>query len=107
MDSIEVAYYTCLNNECPKHRNIFREGDPLHANCDRERLWLEGQRRPMPVWAWIAIPAAIALAAGAGLWMMRGKLPKNISDVKNPEEEHHAYDSERGSSDNLSDRVSL
>lgn len=104
---MEVAYHTCLNNECPKHRNIFREGDPLHAHCERERLWLEGQQRPMPVWAWIAIPAALALAVGGALWMLRGKLPKDVSDVENPEEQHYTYDSERGTSDNLSDRVSL
>jgi hypothetical protein len=71
MDSVDVVYYTCLNNACPKHRNIFREGDPQHENCARERLYLEGQREPMPRWMWFAIPAAVAGAAVAGLLVMR------------------------------------
>jgi hypothetical protein len=68
MDSVEVVYYTCLNNECPKHRNVFREGDPQHENCARERLWLEGQRADVPRWLWFAIPVALAMiVAGATL----------------------------------------
>ncbi len=65
MDSVEIVYYTCLNNECPKHRNVFAEGDPQHEGCARERLWLEGQRAGMPRWLWVAIPAAVAVVAGA------------------------------------------
>jgi hypothetical protein len=56
----EVVYYTCLNNDCEKHRNIFVEGDPDHATCARERLFLQGQDEPrFPSWMWYAIPAAL------------------------------------------------
>jgi hypothetical protein len=71
MDSVEIVYYTCLNNECPKHRNVFAEGDPEHERCARERLWLEGQRRPMPVWLRLAIPSAIAAVVALGVMAMR------------------------------------
>lgn len=66
MDTVEIVYYTCLNNDCPKHRNVFREGDPQHENCARERLQLEGQREPMPLWLRIAIPVAVAAAIAGG-----------------------------------------
>lgn len=65
MDTVEVVYYTCLNNDCPKHRNVFMEGDSQHERCARERLWLQGQRPPRR-WLWFALPAAgVALALGA------------------------------------------
>jgi hypothetical protein len=74
MDSVEIVYYTCLNNECPKHRNIFTEGDPQHEGCARERLWLEGQRPAAPLWLRLAIPAAIIAAiAGAALAMRKAR----------------------------------
>lgn len=57
----EVVYYTCLNNECEKHRSVFIEGDPQHANCARERLHLEGERRATP-WAPIIASAALSFA---------------------------------------------
>ena len=62
---MEIVYYTCLNNDCERHRNIFVEGDPLHAGCERDRLYLEGQAKParVPAWVWFALPAAV----GAGL----------------------------------------
>ncbi|MFN2449678.1 MAG: hypothetical protein ABR508_07790 [Candidatus Baltobacteraceae bacterium] len=62
---MEVVYYTCLNNKCEHHRNVFVEGDPEHADCARERLYLQGQEQPagLPSWIWFALPAA----AGAGL----------------------------------------
>lgn len=63
METVEIVYFTCLNDECEKYRNIFAEGDPLHANCARERLYLEGERPGLPVWAWLAAPAALAVAA--------------------------------------------
>lgn len=71
MDTLEIVYYTCLNNECPKHRGIFTDGDPQHEGCARERLWLEGQRPAarVPRWILIALPVAAALAAGAILVM--------------------------------------
>jgi hypothetical protein len=65
MDTLDVVYYACLNNDCPKHRNVFVEGDPEHRNCARKRLWLEGQRQGMPRWVWFAIPAALAMASAA------------------------------------------
>lgn len=66
MDTTEIVYFTCLNNDCPKHRNIFIEGDPEHAQCARERLYLEGERRPAPAWLRIAVPSALAaIAVGA------------------------------------------
>jgi hypothetical protein len=71
MDTVEMVYYTCLNNNCPKHRNIFVEGDPQHEGCARERVLLEGQREPMPLWLWIAIPAAMAAAVAGGMLAMR------------------------------------
>lgn len=71
MDTMEMVYYTCLNNDCPKHRNIFVEGDPQHEGCARERVLLEGQRRPVPLWLWIAIPAAMAAAIAGGMLAMR------------------------------------
>lgn len=65
MDTLEAVYYTCLNNDCPKHRNIFKEGDPEHERCASERLWLQGQRRGVPRWLLFAIPAVMAAAAVA------------------------------------------
>lgn len=75
MDTLEVVYYTCLNNDCPKHRNIFVEGDPEHERCARERLWLEGQRRGMPRWLLFAVPAALAAAAAAVVIVMQLRKP--------------------------------
>ena len=71
MDSVEIVYYTCLNNECPKYRNIFAEGDLQHERCARERLWLEGERRPIPRWMWFAIPSALAAAAAGAAFAIR------------------------------------
>ena len=68
MDTLEIVYYTCVNNECPKHRGVFTEGDPQHERCARERLRLEGQRPParVPRWILFTVPAlAAAIAAGA------------------------------------------
>jgi hypothetical protein len=62
METMEVVYYTCLNNDCPKHRNIFTEGDPEHANCARERLYLEGERKPAS-WLPLIVTAAVSFAA--------------------------------------------
>lgn len=67
---MEVVYYTCLNNDCPKHRNVFVEGDPEHANCERERLFLEGERKPAS-WVPIIASAAISLAVvGAAIFLI-------------------------------------
>ena len=74
--TMEIAYYTCVNNDCPKHRNVFTEGDPLHANCERERLFLEGQSRA-PGWLMWVIPAIFAVTAGAAvLYMLRRNASK-------------------------------
>jgi hypothetical protein len=69
---MEIAYYTCLNNECYKYRGIFMEGDPEHANCERARLYLEGESRT-PGWAWFALPIALAgaVATAAFVFMRR------------------------------------
>jgi hypothetical protein len=87
MDTLEIVYYTCLNNECPKHRSVFMEGDPQHEGCERERLWLEGQE---PVsqglrWMWIALPALLATAAAGVYFAMRmrgsrGSKPRTLHD---------------------------
>lgn len=71
MDTLEVVYYTCVNNECPKHRNVFAEGDPEHEHCARQRLWLEGQRPAVPVWVWFALPVAISAAVAGGIALLR------------------------------------
>ncbi len=78
MITSETVYYTCLNNDCEKHRSIFVEGDPLHAECKRERLELAGQeRRTVPAWLWFAVPAAVTLAAAAvALYRRRAAAPK-------------------------------
>ncbi len=57
-----IVYYTCLNNRCPKHRGIFVDGDPEHADCERTRLYLEGES-PWPRRVSIFVPALLALAA--------------------------------------------
>ena len=59
---METTYFICRNPHCEKHRNIFVEGDPLHQNCERERLHFAGERR-VPIWAYAAIPVAIAAIA--------------------------------------------
>jgi len=63
---MEVAYYTCLNRDCYKYRGIFMEGDAEHANCERAELFPQ-ERTGMPVWMWFAIPAVLAMAAGAAM----------------------------------------
>lgn len=70
---IDVVYYTCLNNDCEKHRNVFVEGSPEHAECARERLYLEGQRKPAPSWLWYALPLAIAAGAAAFVLFLRAR----------------------------------
>jgi len=59
---MEVAYFVCLNNDCVNHRGIFVEGDPVHENCRRSRLYLQGESRGLN-WLWFALPAAIAIVA--------------------------------------------
>lgn len=73
METVEIVYYTCLNNECPKHRNVFMEGDPQHDGCERERLWLEGQEpiAQSPRWMWIAVPALLGIIAGGAFLAIR------------------------------------
>lgn len=71
---MEITYYTCLDNHCPKHRNVFAEGDPTHEHCARERLRLgetEDTGAPMAAspWLWVALALATA-AAVAGLTLM-------------------------------------
>lgn len=61
---MEVAYFVCLNNDCVKHRNIFVEGDPQHADCKRSRLYLQGESADRS-WLGFALPAVLAMAAAA------------------------------------------
>jgi hypothetical protein len=89
MDTVEIVYYTCMNDECDKYRNVFAEGDPLHANCARERLWLQGEQRGMPMWAWLAAPIALAAAAGAVFAFRRAR--------KNMKQKRTLYGEERRS----------
>lgn len=70
---MEIVYFTCLNKDCERFRNIFAEGDAQHANCARERLWLEGQSPSMPMWTWLVVPAALLLAAGGMMLYMRSQ----------------------------------
>lgn len=69
---METVYYTCLNNACEKHRNVFVEGDPDHAGCERRRLYLEGQeeRRTIP-WGFVAAAAVLALGAAGFVFYRR------------------------------------
>lgn len=78
MDSMEMVYYTCLNNDCEKHRNIFVEGDSFHEHCERERLYLEGQRSPALSWRWAAIPLGLAAAVGSAMLVMRIRSKKQF-----------------------------
>ncbi|HKU69149.1 MAG TPA: hypothetical protein VJP85_15360 [Candidatus Baltobacteraceae bacterium] len=102
MDSVEIVYFTCLNEECPKHRDIFAEGDPEHERCAREPLWEEGQRRAMPGWFWAAMSAAIAAAIAGGaiaMRMMRNR-PSNRQSLREQTEMKrwsgpHAHPEER------------
>lgn len=73
MDTLEIVYYTCINNDCPKHRSVFTEGDPQHERCARERLWLEGQRPAarVPRWIVFAVPVAAAAVAAGVLLLVR------------------------------------
>lgn len=73
MDTMEIVYFTCLNKDCERYRNIFSEGDPQHDDCARERLWLEGQRPSVPMWAWAVMPVALMLAAGGVMLFLRSK----------------------------------
>jgi hypothetical protein len=70
METVEMVYFTCLNKDCEKYRNVFTEGDPLHQNCARERLFQEEEQRGVPMWAWVAIPAVIFMVA-AGVMALR------------------------------------
>lgn len=71
METLNVAYYTCLNNDCPKHRNVFTEGDPLHTQCEREHLWLQGQKRPPSVRSLLILAAVGAAAVVASVLLAR------------------------------------
>lgn len=73
MDTLEIVYFTCTNNDCPKHRSVFTEGDPQHEGCARERLWLEGQRPAarIPRWVVFALPAAAAAVTAGVLLLVR------------------------------------
>ena len=62
MDQPATTYYTCRNNHCPKHRGVFLDGDPEHANCKREKLRFGDEPNPRK-WLWIAAPAALVLGA--------------------------------------------
>jgi multisubunit Na+/H+ antiporter MnhC subunit len=72
-----AVYYTCLNNDCPKHRNVFMEGDPEHAQCKRERLYLAGERRPVPPAVVVtAVSIAVAALGFAISMVLRSRKPR-------------------------------
>lgn len=90
---METTYYTCLNQHCPKHRNIFLEGDPQHENCRRARLHFQEERR-VPVWVWAAVPAAL-LGIALGVQLMRTLTKRRDTQV--PGHKTVAAESERHS----------
>ena len=77
----DTVYFTCLNNDCEKHRSIFVEGDPLHAHCEREELELAGQKkaRKMPAWLMIAVPAVAAVTVAAVVLYSRRRAASSAS----------------------------
>lgn len=87
METVEIVYFTCLNNECEKYRNVFAEGDPQHANCARERLYLEGENRSTPMWVWIAAPVLMFAAAATIIALRRAR--------RDTEEKRTLYGEER------------
>jgi hypothetical protein len=89
METVEIVYFTCLNKDCDKYRNVFAEGDPLHENCEHERLFLEGERRGVPMWAWVAAPAIMLMAAA---WVMALRRAR-----RNMKQQRTLYGEERSS----------
>lgn len=69
MDTREAVYYICLNQHCPRHRNIFMEGNPQHEACDRERLRFEGERSSS-AWMWLAVAVGVAGATAAATFLL-------------------------------------
>ena len=67
---MNAVYYTCLNQHCPKHRNIFLDGDLEHAECQRTVFQLEDHRKP-PGWRRYVLPSLMALGALITLGVMR------------------------------------
>jgi hypothetical protein len=59
---METTYYTCLNQHCAKHRNVFLDGDPEHEHCKRTVLRFDEESK-RPGWLRVAIPVALAVAA--------------------------------------------
>ena len=59
---METTYYTCLNQHCVKHRNVFLEGDAEHENCERTVLRFDEESK-RPGWLRWAVPAAAVVAA--------------------------------------------
>lgn len=59
---METTYYTCLNQHCAKHRNVFLDGDAEHEHCKRTVLRLDEESK-RPGWLRVAIPVALAVAA--------------------------------------------
>jgi hypothetical protein len=59
---METTYYTCLNQHCAKHRNVFLDGDSEHEHCARTMLRF-GEESKRPGWLRWAVPAAAVVAA--------------------------------------------
>lgn len=70
MAPMEATYYTCLNQHCPKHRNIFVEGDAVHEHCERSVLRFDEESK-RPVWMRLAVPAVVAIATLVTIQMVR------------------------------------
>lgn len=72
MGRMNATYYTCLNQHCVKHRNIFLDGDSAHEGCERAVFRLEDHAKPHG-WRRFVVPALMALGAMAAIGVIRRK----------------------------------
>jgi hypothetical protein len=68
---METTYYTCLNQHCVRHRNIFLDGDPEHEHCKRTVFRLEDHAKKPWSWMRIAIPVVTAVGALVAIGALR------------------------------------
>ncbi|HEX5274408.1 MAG TPA: hypothetical protein VFW34_03965 [Candidatus Rubrimentiphilum sp.] len=67
---METTYYTCLNQHCAKHRNVFLDGDSEHERCERTVLRFDEESK-RPGWLRWAVPAAAVVAALVAVQVVR------------------------------------